>query len=220
MRSRPTPIRPAPRRRAAAAAVALALLAFAPAGPARADGGPADDPWALCAAATDAAEAMRPGLPAHLLGALAKVESGRWHAGSKARLAWPWTVMAEGRGRYLPTKAAAIAEVRRLQARGVTNIDVGCMQVNLHWHGEAFDSLGQAFDPAHNVAYAAAFLLDLRSSENSWTKAIGVYHSRTPKFSGPYRSKVFRHWRAEKKAAVAARIAERRQDDAPAPSDG
>jgi soluble lytic murein transglycosylase-like protein len=110
--------------------------------------------------------------------------------------------------------------VRRLKARGVTNIDVGCMQVNLRWHGHAFETLEQAFDPAYNVAYAAAFLLDLRASENSWTKAIGVYHSRTPKFSGPYRSKVFRHWRAEKKAAVAARIADRSRADADAPSDG
>jgi soluble lytic murein transglycosylase-like protein len=212
--------RPFPTRLAAVGALAVALSAFAPAQPTRADSASAGDPWALCAAATNAAEAMRPDLPAHLLGALSKVESGRWHAASKARLAWPWTVMAEGRGRYLPTKAAAIAEVRALKAKGVSNIDVGCMQVNLHWHGRAFDTLEQAFDPAYNVAYAAAFLLDLRASENSWTKAIGVYHSRTPKFSGPYRSKVFRHWRAEKKAAVAARIAERRQDDAPAPSDG
>jgi hypothetical protein len=205
---------------AATGVLTAALLALALASPARAEAAPDGDPWAVCAAATDAAEAMRPDLPAHLLGALAKVESGRWHAASKARLAWPWTVMAEGRGRYLPSKAAAIAEVRALKARGVSNIDVGCMQVNLHWHGRAFESLEQAFDPAHNVAYAAAFLLDLRASENSWTKAIGVYHSRTPKFSGPYRSKVFRHWRVEKKAAVAARIAERRDTDAGAPSDG
>ncbi len=207
-------------RLAAAGALAAALLALAPGGPARAEPASDIEPWAVCAAATDAAEAMRPDLPAHLLGALAKVESGRWHAASKARLAWPWTVMAEGRGRYLPSKAAAIAEVRDLQARGVSNIDVGCMQVNLHWHGKAFESLEQAFDPAYNVAYAAAFLLDLRASENSWTKAIGVYHSRTPKFSGPYRSKVFRHWRAEKKAAVAARIAERRDGEPGAPTDG
>ncbi|MDZ7712446.1 MAG: hypothetical protein U5L06_04740 [Rhodovibrio sp.] len=83
--------------------------------------------------------------------------------------------MAEGRGRYLPSKAAAIAEVRDLQARGVSNIDVGCMQVNLHWHGDAFESLEQAFDPAYNVAYAAAFLLDLAGQrELLATKAIGV----------------------------------------------
>ena len=203
-----------------AAALAVAVSAALGSGLARAEPAPSSGPWAVCAAAADAAEGMRPDLPAHLLGALAKVESGRWHAPSEARLAWPWTVMAEGRGRYLPSKAAAIAEVRALRARGVTNIDVGCMQVNLHWHGAAFDGLDQAFDPAHNVAYAAAFLRDLRARENSWTKAIGVYHSRTPRFSGPYRSKVFRHWRAEKKAAVAARIAERRRDDPHGPSDG
>jgi hypothetical protein len=140
---------------------------------------------------------------------LSKVESGRWVKAVEARVAWPWTIMAEGRGRYLPSKAAALREVRRLKARGVSNIDVGCMQVNLHWHGDAFASLEDAFDPAHNVAYAAAFLLHLKQQQRSWTKAIGVYHSHTPRYSGPYRIKVFRAWRAEKKAAYAERAARR-----------
>jgi len=189
---------------------ALLILAALPLAP-RAHAGNAGD-WRICAAATDAAERIRPELPPHLLGALAKVESGRWNDARSASVAWPWTVMAEGKGRFLPSKAAAIAEVRALQARGVANIDVGCMQVNLHWHGDAFDSLEQAFDPAHNVAYAAAFLLDLHARERSWTRAIGVYHSRTPRFSGPYRVKIFRAWRAEKKAAYADARAERRSD--------
>ena len=55
--------------------------------------------------------------------------------------------MAEGRGRYLPSKEAAIAEVQALKAKGITNIDVGCMQVNLYYHGSNFDDLNEAFDP-------------------------------------------------------------------------
>ena len=74
-------------------------------------------------------------------------ESGRWDAEAQASFAWPWTVTAEGRGRYLPSKAEALAEVRQLRARGLTNIDVGCMQVNLFYHPDAFDDLNQAFDP-------------------------------------------------------------------------
>jgi hypothetical protein len=189
--------------------LAAALMGLAAALPARADAGEAARAGRLCEAAVAAAERMRPELPRHLLGALSKVESGRWVKPLQARVAWPWTVMAEGRGRYLPTKAAALREVRQLQARGVSNIDVGCMQVNLHWHGDAFASLEEAFDPAHNVAYAAAFLLHLKQQERSWTKAIGVYHSHTPRYSGPYRIKVFRAWREEKKAAYAERAARR-----------
>jgi soluble lytic murein transglycosylase-like protein len=93
--------------------------------------------------------------------------------------------------------------VRRLRAKGVENIDVGCMQVNLYYHGDAFETLKQAFDPAANVAYAAEFLLDLREERGSWTRAIGDYHSQTPRYSGPYRLKVFRAWRKAKKAAYA-----------------
>ena len=109
--------------------------------------------------------------------------------------------MAEGKGRYLPNKAAAIAEVEALRAKGVRNIDVGCMQINLYFHPRAFEDLEQAFDPAQNVAYGATFLSQLRQDSRSWTRAIGRYHSSTPTLSGRYRLKVFRAWRAERRLA-------------------
>lgn len=167
--------------------------------------------WALCARAADMAETLRPDLPPHLLDAIAKVESGRWHDDPSARIAWPWTVTAEGEGRYLPTKAAALRLIRDLKSRGTTNIDVGCMQVNMHYHGHAFDTPEQALDPAINMAYAAEFLLKLHRQRGSWTRAIGDYHSQTPRYSGKYRLKVFRAWRAEKKAAYARAVERRRE---------
>lgn len=150
--------------------------------------------WDLCTQATASAEAAR-ALPPHLLTAIATTESGRWHPASSEILAWPWTVMAEGEGRFLPSKAAAIEEVRRLQARGVRNIDVGCMQVNLHYHPDAFASLESAFDPHANAAYAADFLVRLREDARSWTRAIGQYHSRQAIRGNGYRAKVFKAWR-------------------------
>jgi len=110
--------------------------------------------------------------------------------------------MAEGKGRYLPTKEAAIAEVEELRARGVRNIDVGCMQVNLMYHPEAFADLEEAFEPAANVAYAAAFLKDLRDNKGSWAKAVAHYHSATPERYIRYRTKVFAAWRDERRRAV------------------
>ncbi len=164
-----------------------------------ASAGRIDDAWSLCPRHIRAAEQQHD-LPPHLLTAISKVESGLWDAETKANLAWPWTVMAEGKGRYLPSKTAALAEVRKLQARGIKNIDVGCMQINLHYHPEAFENLEQAFDPKHNTAYAASFLSGLRRNAGSWTHAIGDYHSKTISFARIYRLKVFKAWRAERHA--------------------
>ena len=155
---------------------------------------------ALCTRSIDAAERARQ-IPRFLMQAIAQVESGRWSAADEANLAWPWTVYAEGRGRYLPSKAEAIAEVEALIRRGVRNIDVGCMQVNLHYHGRAFASLEEAFDPVHNVAYATSFLVDLRRSTRSWTAAVKSYHSRTRKLHIPYRKKVYQAWRTLRQRA-------------------
>ncbi len=160
---------------------------------------------ALCTRSIDAAERARQ-IPRFLLQAIATVESGRWSPEDGANLAWPWTVYAEGRGRYLRSKAEAIAEVEALIRRGVRNIDVGCMQVNLHYHGRAFSSLEEAFDPIHNVAYATSFLVDLRRTTRSWTNAVKSYHSRTRSLHIPYRKKVYRTWRElRQRARKAAR---------------
>ncbi len=158
------------------------------------------NPWQRCAQAVTSAEANA-NLPPFLLSAISKIESGRWHNPTKDRKAWPWTVRALGEGHYFEDKATALTFVQRLQARGVRNIDVGCLQVNLHYHPQAFASLEEALDPTENAAYAAALLTRLRQESNSWTAAIGRYHSRTPTLSGPYRLKVFRAWREERKAA-------------------
>ncbi len=164
--------------------------------------------WDSCAQKTAAAERAA-GMPSHLLTAVSKVESGRWRAETEEIIAWPWTVTAGGEGRFLPSKAAAIAEVERLRAQGVTNIDVGCMQINLYYHPQAFDSLEQAFDPGRNVAYAIGFLRDLRDRWGSWTRAVGSYHSNTPALSGRYRLKVFKMVYAEKRRIAKKRRAAR-----------
>ena len=162
--------------------------------------------WGLCAAAVSAKETQHK-IPSRLLTAISLVESGRWNPRAQRSMAWPWTVHAQGKGRFFPSKRAAIAAVRALQKRGVRSIDVGCMQVNLRYHPEAFADLETAFDPASNVDYAADLLKRLRQEARSWTKAIAFYHSRTPKFNGPYRLKVFRAWREERHRANRATAA-------------
>lgn len=135
------------------------------------------------------------GIPEQLLHAISLMESGRYQREHKQVLAWPWTVMAEGRGRYFETKAEAIAEVKALKAKGVTNIDVGCMQINLKHHPKAFDSLEEAFEPASNVAYAARFLVGLFQSTQNWLKAGSYYHSQTPDRASAYRARLEKVWK-------------------------
>jgi soluble lytic murein transglycosylase-like protein len=151
------------------------------------------DPWSLCADAIRAAEREK-GLPPHLLRAVALAESARRHDASKASVPWPWTVTAEGRGRFLPAKADAVALVRELHERNVRNIDVGCMQVNLQYHPTAFASLDEALDPAANAAYAAGFLHGLFRDSGSWGNAVARYHASIYGRNLQYRARVMRIW--------------------------
>ena len=146
-----------------------------------------------CSSHTQAIE-TRYGIPTHLLDAISVVESGRWDTIHKASIAWPWTVSSGGDGKYFPTKAEAIAEVRRLKAAGVRNIDVGCMQVNLMYHPDAFATLDEAFEPATNIGYAARFLSGLFEATNHWLTAASYYHSQTPSLAAEYRQKLEKIW--------------------------
>jgi hypothetical protein len=191
-------------QRVGSALVMALILAGPPAAKADTnDDAGAANPWTVCAKATNRIERQE-GIPRQLLRAISKAESGRFHTGKQVVMAWPWTVMAEGRGRYLETKAGAIAEVEGLRARGVKNIDVGCMQVNLQAHPGAFTSLEDAFDPLTNVTYAASFLKTLAAEEGSWAKAAAYYHSQNPARYRGYRSKVREIWAQEREKYLLA----------------
>lgn len=135
------------------------------------------------------------GIPRKLLMAIGTVESGRSTNGSRKRRPYPWTICANGKGYFLSTKNAAIATVKKLMARGIRNIDVGCMQVNLLHHSRAFKTLEEAFTPKHNVEYASKYFMQLKNSYKSWTNAVGYYHSRAAKYYKPYCSMVYNEWK-------------------------
>lgn len=139
------------------------------------------------------------GIPRHLLGAISKVESGRKDPSTGKFVAWPWTLNVEGQGYVYPTKEAAIAAVRSFQRQGKRSIDVGCMQVNLLHHPNAFRSLEEALDPRRNIAYASDFLMDLKNKNGSWNMAVAHYHSATKALHEPYRNRVYDVWNKEKR---------------------
>lgn len=127
---------------------------------------------------------LRHQIPGNLLLGIGLQESGMMHEGELT--IWPWVANADGDGRFFETPQSAASWVRARQAAGVESIDVGCMQVNLRWHPDAFVQLEEGFDPARNVDYAARFLVQLYEKTGDWIEAAGHYHSATEVHQGVY----------------------------------
>ena len=147
----------------------------------------------LCQDATAAAENST-GVPNQLLGAISRVETGRYDKDAGGVRAWPWTINAQGVGHFYDSKEEAVAAARAFQAAGIRSIDVGCLQINLMYHPDGFASLEQAFDPHANALFAARFLTDLFHQTGSWPHAAAAYHSQTPDLGIDYQKKVLEAW--------------------------
>ena len=130
----------------------------------------------------------------NLLQTIASVESGRYISAAGKRLPWPWTVHSNGKGKYYQTKEEAINAVKAMQQQGITNIDVGCMQINLKYHGQSFKNLDEAFDPKKNVTYSATFLKKLHQKNNDWQKSAMQYHSKNIRHGTNYKNRLERHY--------------------------
>lgn len=171
----------------------VALASLPPAGDARADTAP--DCESLAAQA-----AVARGVPNGLLPAIARAESG----GGPRRSAWPWTLNVQGQGAYFPTREAALTRLREVLASGIRNVDVGCMQINFHWHGDQFASIEAMIDPATNAAYAARFMSELHGRLGDWRAAARHYHSPNPERGAAYLARVERLAQASDLAQGAA----------------
>jgi tetratricopeptide (TPR) repeat protein len=141
-------------------------------------------------------------IPAGLLTAISLAESGRPMGPDNNLVAWPWTINVNGRGQYFETKDEAVAATRKLLDDGQRAIDIGCMQVNLRYHPNAFRTVEDAFDPATNVAYGAKFLTELHGLQGSWTKAVERYHSSDDGRREQYRDRVLALWHTEARNIV------------------
>lgn len=139
-------------------------------------------------------------MPSNLIKAVAITESGKYAKAAGRPVAWPWTVNAKGKGYHYANKREAIKAVNEFRAQGVKSIDVGCMQVNLMYHPEAFRNLEQAFEPKYNVGYAAKFLKDKYAQAGSWKEAVGLYHNGVTELNRGYIEQVYSAWRLEDKS--------------------
>jgi hypothetical protein len=161
----------------------IALVAMTPATLARSDG--AD----LCLSAA-AAAAEQTGVPYDVLRAVALVETGRDDQ------PWPWTVGVRGKGHWAETMDAAAMMVNQALAEGITNIDLGCFQLNIHWHSKAFRSVEDMLDPTRNATYAAEFLAEKYAETGDWSLAAAAYHSATPEYADAYQARFDAAWGA------------------------
>ena len=141
---------------------------------------------AICERAAEVASAES-GVPLDVLRAIFLTETGRRIGGQMQP--WPWTVNMEGAGQWFDDRDAALEYVRRHMQRGARSFDVGCFQINYRWHGKAFSSVEEMFDPLLNARYAARFLSELYGEFGNWTRAAGAYHSRTPEFARRYEAR-------------------------------
>jgi hypothetical protein len=96
---------------------------------------------------------------------------------------------------FMDNLPEAVAKVASLRQQGLQSIDVGCFQINLFYHPEAFASVEEAFDPRANAAYAARFLLSLYARVGNWEEAVADYHSAVVALGEPYRAKVYEVWK-------------------------
>lgn len=115
--------------------------------------------------------AARHGVPLGMLYAVGLTETGR---GDSLQ---PYALNIAGRAVYAVGREEALRHIAAARHAGVRLIDIGCMQINHHFHARNFASLEAMLDPAQNVDYAARFLIELKAREGNWTRAVARYHA-------------------------------------------
>ena len=115
--------------------------------------------------------AAKHGVPLGMLYAVGLTESG--NRGSLQ----PYAMNIQGKAYFGASAADVMQRLAQAQREGVRLVDLGCMQINHHYHREKFASLEAMIDPAQNVEYATRFLKELKQREGSWTLAVARYHA-------------------------------------------
>ncbi len=111
------------------------------------------------------------GVPAGILYSVGLAETGR-----KGSLQ-PNALNIGGTPVFPASRAEAVRLAEQADRDGVKLVDLGCMQINRRFHGQAFRSLNDMLDPAKNVDYAAGFLARLKARHETWVMAVARYHA-------------------------------------------
>lgn len=139
-----------------------------------------------CLQSARAAES-RNGIPNGLLAAIGRIESGGWGWSVNSNDASP--------GQRFADAEAAKRYVESLIEGGRRTIDLGCFQVDLFYHPEAFRNWQDAFDSDANADAAATILSQLHARTGDWNQAVALYHSSDPARGQPYLRSVLGAWK-------------------------
>jgi soluble lytic murein transglycosylase-like protein len=83
----------------------------------------------------------------------------------------------EGKAVFPHSQAEALADFETARRQGKTLIDLGCMQINHHYHSDQFNGVEDMLNPRRNVDYAARFLTRLKGKHDTWSMAVARYHA-------------------------------------------
>ncbi|NHO33439.1 transglycosylase SLT domain-containing protein [Acetobacter fallax] len=128
-------------------------------------------------------------LPQGLLAIIGRVESGNH----------PLAVDVSGTPIQFARLDLAVDAVETMLHSGAfgarPHLDVGCFQINLGWHPDAFASVESSFDPLINGVAAGQLLRRLHVMTGDWHKAVARYHAASQE-GARYASHVFRNYEA------------------------
>ena len=124
--------------------------------------------------------ALEERIPVKLLKSIAYVESG-FH---------PWTLNVQGQPYFFPTRQSAEQFLETVIKKGVTNIDIGCGQINWHFHRKNFQHPRELLSPEICLRYAARLLRQHSVKTRSWMKAALLYHSGDKLRQSVYRKRL------------------------------
>lgn len=117
------------------------------------------------------AAAAKYNVPPGILYSVGLTETGR-----KGSLQ-PYAMNIEGKSYFAKSPDEVMQQFTAARGRGAKLIDLGCMQINHHFHGENFSSPSEMLNPKKNVEYAARFLSSLHARHETWTMAVARYHA-------------------------------------------
>ena len=101
---------------------------------------------------------------------------GLTETGKKGSLQ-PNALNIEGKAYFPASRSEALAKVEEARRQGKVLIDLGCMQINHHYHASHFRGVNDMLDPRQNVDYAARFLATLHARHETWSMAVARYHA-------------------------------------------
>jgi len=119
------------------------------------------------------------GVPETILFAIAMQES-LMPIGEGINAPWPWTLNVDGAPKRLANRQAMGRAIELAEQDGARFVDVGLMQINLHYNGHRFRTRDERLDPYVNIRVGAEILRAEREVCGNWWCAVGRYHSRTP----------------------------------------